>query len=145
VAVHPPHDVAAELRGAGLTPTAQRRAVLAELKRHDRPVTAQRIHARLQTAGSQVGMTTVYRVLSLFAEVGLVHVFAVAGERAYRQCGRAAHQHLICDRCGRVQEYDSAAAHRLLAAALDPGDFTPDPWHTDVHGVCGICRGQSAS
>ena len=141
----PPHDVAAELRAVGLTPTTQRRAVLDALERQDHPVTAQRIHARLQATGSPVGMTTVYRVLAAFTATGLVHVFGTAGERAYRHCGPAAHQHLICDRCGRVQEYDIVAMYRLLVVALGPDDFAPDPGHTDVHGVCGACRGRRAS
>jgi Fur family ferric uptake transcriptional regulator len=68
-----------------------------------------------------------------------VHVFPTDGERAYRHCAATPHQHLVCEGCGMVQEYDSDATQKLLAAALADRDFTPDPRHTDLHGLCGAC------
>jgi Fe2+ or Zn2+ uptake regulation protein len=136
----PPHDVAAELRAAGLAPTAQRRAVLDALEGREHPATAQDIHALLRANNHRVSVTTVYRALAALAEAGLVHVFALDGERAYRHCATTPHQHLLCESCGLVQEYPSEPAHQLLAAALADRDFTPDPQHTDVHGLCGACR-----
>lgn len=73
------------LRGAGLRPTRQRRA-LAELLVGDgrhRHVTAESLHAAARGAGQGVALATVYNTLKSFTEAGLLTEIAVDGARSY--------------------------------------------------------------
>src|SRR5438093_11860996 len=66
--------------------------------------TAQDIHTELGRRGHRVGLTTVYRHLSLMAERGAVDVLRTpSGETVYRRCAADAyHHHLICRVCGKT-------------------------------------------
>jgi Fe2+ or Zn2+ uptake regulation protein len=133
------HDVAGELRAAGLAPTAQRRLVLTTLEGRQRPASAIEIHEDLRVRGQQVGLSTVYRTVHALAEAGLVHVFHRDSEQVYRHCRQQPHHHLVCEHCGLVVERPAEAADRWLHQVPEDEDFYPDPQHTDLYGVCGPC------
>jgi Fur family transcriptional regulator, ferric uptake regulator len=133
------HDVAGELRAAGLAPTPGRRLVLSVLKECERPASAIGIHQHLLNRGRSVGLTTVYRTLRALADAGLVHVFHLDGELAYRHCRDRPHHHLVCVACGLVVERPTEAVARLLEQIRREEDFVPDLRHSDLYGVCGAC------
>src|SRR6266508_1780273 len=85
--------------------TRQRTAVLAALRRAPEPVSAQDLHAEL---GRTVGLATVYRTLQGLVDTGQVDVFRRdTGEALFRLCNPVHHHHLVCQRCGRVEEIDA--------------------------------------
>lgn len=129
----------AQLRVAGLTPTAQRRAVLALLVGRSRPLTAQEVHAELTSTVRHIGLTTVYRALHSLAEAGLLHTFDLDGKRAYRHCGTAPHQHLICTHCATVTECPPEFVTNWLTELHEHTGFTPHPERLDLRGVCATC------
>ena len=135
-------EIAARLRTAGLSPTRRRRQVLQAVDGRRRPVGAHELYVELAGQGHRVGMSTVYRTLSALAEAGLLHVFTRDGETCYRPCAPGRHYHLVCRRCGEVDEHPAAddgtgtwLDHRIMAEA----DFHPDPRQAELHGVCGRC------
>ncbi|ABP55300.1 Fur family transcriptional regulator [Salinispora tropica] len=129
----------AQLRVAGLTPTAQRRAVLALLVGRSRPLTAQEVYAELTSTVRHIGLTTVYRALHSLADAGLLHTFDIDGQRAYRHCGTAPHQHLICIRCETVTECPPEIVTNWLTELHEHTGFTPFPERLDLRGVCANC------
>ncbi|SCF04826.1 Fur family transcriptional regulator, ferric uptake regulator [Micromonospora haikouensis] len=129
----------AQLRVAGLTPTAQRRAVLALLIGRTRPLAAQEVHAELNRSVRHIGLTTVYRALHTLAEAGLLHTFDLRGQRAYRHCGAAPHQHLICTSCDAVTECPPDIVRSWLNELYQHAGFTPHPDRLDLKGTCGAC------
>jgi Fur family ferric uptake transcriptional regulator len=132
-------EIAALLRAAGLSPTPRRRQVLEALGRRQRPVSAHELYVEMVGAGRRIGMSTVYRTLSALAEGGLLHVFESDGETRYRCCTLGRHYHLVCRRCGTVQDHPVADEDRWLARLCSEADFAPDLRHADVPGVCGNC------
>src|SRR5512132_1468071 len=85
--------------------TRQRTAVLEALRRAPEPLSAKDIHAGL---GRSVGLATVYRALQGLVDAGRVDVFRRAtGEALFRLCNPVHHHHLVCQRCGRVEEIDA--------------------------------------
>jgi Fur family ferric uptake transcriptional regulator len=135
--VHPTDRTALDVGcgAAGLKPALQRRAVLTLLAGQPRPITAQTVDAELKRGGRHVGLTTVCRTLHSLADAGLLHVFDVNGEHAYRHCGPTTHQHLICDRCGQVAEYPSDMVARWLVQLHHHTGFTPYPDGLDLYGI----------
>ncbi len=131
---------AAQPHAAGLAATRSRRLVLAALRDRHVPASANDIHDALRTMSLPISLTTVYRVLHLFAQTGLAHLFA-DDEHRYRLCTAAPHAHLICQRCRAVSEEPAETVRRWLRPANDRG-FEVDVEHMSVPGVCGPCRAQ---
>lgn len=110
-----PIQVARVLRAAGLRSTSARRAVLAALLGCVQAATAQELYARALDTGLPVSLNTVYRTLGALTRAGVIHTFARPGETAFRRCSEAPHQHLICLRCGRVDDVRGDDVERGIA------------------------------
>lgn len=102
-------------------------------------LTAQELHARLRRDGHPVGLNTVYRTLGALAETGAVHTFARQGELAFRRCSTSHHQHLICVRCGRVDDVSDARIENRVTAIARSAGYTLRSHRTDLYGICPTC------
>jgi Fur family transcriptional regulator, ferric uptake regulator len=125
------------LRSVGMTPTGPRRSVLSALRGRGAPASANEVYDDLRVSGVRIGLTTVYRILRLFAQQGLVHSFA-GSERRYRMCTQAPHVHLVCECCEGVFE-------QLVGPEVPwlPGSgqgFTIDLQSTVLNGFCALCQ-----
>jgi Fur family ferric uptake transcriptional regulator len=118
--------------------TRQRTAVLAALQRAPEPMSAQDLHARL---GRTVGLATVYRTLQGLADAGQVDVFRRdSGEALFRFCNPVHHHHLVCQRCGRVEEIDACEVEPWAARVGRRRGFSVTGHQADVFGVCASCQ-----
>jgi len=121
----------------GLRPTRQRRAILQAVAAEDRPVSAQDLHARLRSAGEAAGLATVYRTLQALADAGVLRTFQTpSGEVAYKVCEPGHHHHLICTRCGGVEEIPSCEVEEWASAVARRRGFTVSSHQADIYGVC---------
>ncbi len=91
-------DVEKRLRGAGLRPTRQRKA-LADLlfAKGDRHLTVEELHAEAQAAGVPVSLATVYNTLHQFTEAGLLRVLAVESSKTYFDTNISDHHHFYLE------------------------------------------------
>jgi Fur family transcriptional regulator, ferric uptake regulator len=118
--------------------TRQRTAVLAALRRALEPVSAQDLHAGL---GRSVGLATVYRTLQGLVDTGQVDVFRrETGEALFRLCNPVHHHHLVCQRCGRVEEIDACEVEPWAARVGRRRGFSVTGHQADVFGVCASCQ-----
>ena len=118
--------------------TRQRTAVLAALRRASEPVSAQDLHAEL---GRTVGLATVYRTLQGLVDTGQVDVFRRdTGEALFRLCNPVHHHHLVCQRCGRVEEIDACEVAPWAARVGRRRGFSVTGHQADVFGVCAGCQ-----
>jgi Fur family ferric uptake transcriptional regulator len=132
------------------------------LRDHHQPVTRQRdlvaqvvflsedhlsvdgICRELRRQGEPVGLATVYRTLELLVESGLVraHEFGEGFKRYEAVNAQAGHEHLICERCGRVVEFTNERLERMLPVLADEHGFQHRRHRVEVYGVCRSCRQQ---
>jgi Fur family ferric uptake transcriptional regulator len=121
-------------------PTPQRQAVLDALAGVDDFRSAQEVHELLAAGGSAVGLATVYRTLTLYADHGLVDVLRREdGEAIYRRCSETHHHHLVCRSCGATVEVEGPAVERWTSAIADEHGFS-DLSHTlEIVGTCADC------
>jgi Fur family ferric uptake transcriptional regulator len=132
------------------------------LRDHRQPITRQRdlvaqivflsddhlsvdgIRRRLKERGERVGTATVYRTLDVLLESGLVraHDFGEGFKRYEPMPTQAHHEHLICDRCGRVVEFQNERLERMLPIIADEHAFQHQRHRVEVYGVCRDCRGR---
>jgi Fur family ferric uptake transcriptional regulator len=96
-----------DLRDAGLKVTLPRVKILEMLERgKSRHMTAEEIYRALTDSGEEIGLATVYRVLTQFEAAGLVvrHHFE-SGHSVFELDRGEHHDHIVCLDCGRVEEF----------------------------------------
>ncbi|HEU5218827.1 MAG TPA: Fur family transcriptional regulator, partial [Gemmatimonadales bacterium] len=132
------------LRDHRLPVTRQRLAVAEQVFRSDDHPSVEELERRVTAAGAAVGTATLYRVLEVLVASGLVreHDFGEGFKRYEPVSSGPAHDHLVCDRCGRVEEFANDRLERLLRMTTDEHRFLYRRHRADVHGVCTDCRGR---
>lgn len=112
------------LRNAGLKSTIPRLKVLNLFETsEDRHLSAEDVYKLLLASGDDIGLATVYRVLTQFEHAGLLmrHHFE-GGKSVFELNEGKHHDHIVCLQCGRVEEfYDAAIEARQKKAAADRG------------------------
>lgn len=131
-----------ELRKAGLKVTLPRVKILDILEGSDsRHQSAEDVYKALLDTGEDIGLATVYRVLTQFEAAGLVkrHHFE-GGHSVFELNAGAHHDHILCVKCGRVDEFvDETIEQRQQAIATDLGYEMTDHC-LYMYGVCRDCR-----
>jgi Fur family ferric uptake transcriptional regulator len=106
-------------------------------------LTAQEIFDQLREDGRAVGIASVYRVLEVLAELGLVQRVDVGDgaarfEPAYPSGEH--HHHLLCSNCGDVVAFEDAALERVILKLGERLDAVIEGHDVVLHGVCAACN-----
>ncbi len=130
------------LKKAGLKITLPRLKILEILENaKEHHLSAEDIYNQLVVTGDVIGLATVYRVLTQFEEAGLVvrHHFE-GGQSVFELDNGTHHDHLVCVKCGRVEEFvDSVIENRQQEIAKEAGFIITD--HSlNIYGTCGGCQ-----
>ena len=129
-------------RGQRLTPQRERMLELFERLGEGRHLSAEEAHQRLKMEAEQVSLATVYRTLRLLSGMGLLKELEFAeGGRRFELAGQDQrhHHHLVCVRCGRIEEFENPA---VLAAAEDAATrhgFRLLEGVLNVRALCPVC------
>ena len=131
-----------ELRNAGLKVTLPRVKILEILESsHRRHMSAEDMYKSLLDSGEDIGLATVYRVLTQFETAGLVtrHHFE-GGHSVFELNQGMHHDHIVCVKCGRVDEFvDGEIEKRQKQIANAKGyEITDHSLH--LYGICPDCR-----
>ncbi|HEU0196699.1 MAG TPA: ferric iron uptake transcriptional regulator [Nevskiaceae bacterium] len=113
-----------DLRSAGLKVTLPRLKILEMLENSsDRHLSAEEIYRRLMEGGEEIGLATVYRVLTQFETAGLVIRHHFEGGHAVFELERGQHHdHMVCLKCGYVAEFrDDVIERRQREKAAELG------------------------
>ena len=131
-----------ELKRAGLKATLPRMKILEFLENSEvRHMSAEDVYKALLETGEEVGLATVYRVLTQFETAGLVvrHHFE-GGQSVFEMAHGKHHDHILCVRCGKVDEFvDDIIEERQEKIAKQKGYAMTD--HSlYIYGVCADCQ-----
>ena len=113
-----------ELKSTGLKATVPRLKILEVFQRsRQRHMSAEDIYRMLLQERADVGLATVYRVLTQFEQAGiLLRSHFESGKAVYELNEGQHHDHLVCLDCGRVEEfYDAEIEKRQHDVARDKG------------------------
>jgi len=113
-----------ELRKAGLKVTLPRVKILQILEASDsHHMSAEDVYKALLDAGDDVGLATVYRVLTQFEAAGLVlHHNFEGGHAVFEMAGDDHHDHMVCTQTGKVIEFvDDVIEERQQKIAKERG------------------------
>ncbi|EPZ17013.1 Fur family transcriptional regulator [Thauera terpenica 58Eu] len=118
-------DNSKNLKNIGLKATYPRLKILDLFQSSDqRHLTAEDVYRALMNDGMDIGLATVYRVLTQFEQAGLL-------ERHYFESGKAVfelnegghHDHLVCMQCGKVEEFFDAEIEKRQNAIAEERGF----------------------
>ena len=126
------------LKQAGLKTTQPRLKVLDVLETSQiHHMTAEDVYKRLLETEQEIGLATVYRILTQFETAGLVIRHNFEGGRAlYELDNGAHHDHMVCVECGKVFEFfDRTIEQRQRNVATKAG-FTMEDHSLSLYGVC---------
>jgi len=127
-----------ELKRAGLKVTLPRIKILDILVQNsDRHVTAEDVYRLLLDSGEEIGLATVYRVLTQFESAELVkrHHFE-SGHSVFELDEGGHHDHLVCVKCGRVVEFCDEVIEAHQKTIAKKAGFTLEDHSLILYGTC---------
>lgn len=131
-----------ELKDAGLKATAPRLKILnlfeTSAQRH---MTAEDVYKLLLDEAEDVGLATVYRVLTQFEQAGLLvrHHFE-SGKAVFELNQGGHHDHLVCVKCGKVDEFYDEAIEARQDAVAAKYNFLIQEHAMYLYGICAACQ-----
>lgn len=130
----------------GKRSTAQRRLLLELIEQARGHVDAGELYLRAREIESTISLSTVYRNLKLFKELGLVEERHFAEDHHhYEPKAKVEHCHFLCLGCGRVVEFVSPLVDRLKREAGGEHGFNVTDAEVNMSGYCSDCQGGAAA
>jgi len=127
-------------RGQRVTP--QRLVINRALRELDRHVTADEVLALVAERLPNVSLPTVYSTLELFEHLGLVRRLGVRQGAVLYDPRAEQHDHMVCDRCGKIEDLDGGVKLDGALFRAKSGGFHAN--HAEVR-ITGLCRNCAAS
>lgn len=130
-----------QLKAAGLKITIPRLKVLQILEHSpNHHLSAEDVYKALLEMGEDVGLATVYRVLTQFETAGLVsrHNFE-GGHSVFELSQGEHHDHLVCVKCGSVEEFVDEVIEQRQKIIAERANFKMTDHALNIYGVCPKC------
>ena len=131
-----------ELKEAGLKITLPRIKILNILESSDvHHLSAEDVYKRLLDANEEIGLATVYRVLTQFEAAGLVvrHNFE-GGHSVFELDRDNHHDHLVCVKCGQVEEFHNEEIEKLQVSIAKEKGYELTDHNLNMYGLCPECQ-----
>lgn len=129
------------LKAAGLKITVPRLKVLQILEHSEQHhLSAEDVYKTLLEMGEDVGLATVYRVLTQFEAAGLVTRHRFEGDHSvYELNHNEHHDHLVCIKCGRVEEFFDDIIEQRQQIIAKKANFKMTDHALYIYGLCPQC------
>ena len=131
-----------ELRDAGLKITLPRVKILQILEGSPaHHLSAEDVYKQLLVNDDEIGIGTVYRVLTQFEDAGLVkrHHFE-GGHSVFEIAKTEHHDHLVCVKCGVVEEFAYESIEKRQREIADRAGFQLTDHQLNLYGLCPRCQ-----
>jgi len=140
------NEIPDKLKQAGLKVTLPRIKILQLLEqRAGRHSSAEDIYRLLLEQGEDVGVATIYRVLTQCEQAGLVKRLQFEGGRSVFELNPSDHHdHIVCVRCGKVEEFHDETIEARQQEIADQAGFEIEDHSMVLYGLCANCRAATA-
>ncbi len=131
-----------QIKEAGLKVTVPRVKIFGILKEHDqRHLSAEDVYKELLHLGEEIGLATVYRVLTQFESAGLVCRHHFDGGQSLFELNRGSHHdHLVCVKCGIIVEFVNEIIEECQRNIAKQHGFRIEDHSLVIHGICLACQ-----
>lgn len=125
----------------GQRDTNQRRLLLALLRRSEGHLDADELYRLAKEREPRLSLSTVYRALRLFKDLGLIEERHFAEEHHhYEARGKMEHHHLVCLGCGKVIDFESPLTRKMKEDVSKQTGFEILDAEVHMEGYCDRCR-----
>jgi Fur family ferric uptake transcriptional regulator len=112
----------------------------------DRHLTAEDVYKTLLQEGEEIGLATVYRVLTQFEAAGLVKRHHFEGGNSVFELNRGDHHdHVVCVKCGKVEEFSDDIIEKRQKEIAQRLQFKLTDHALCLYGVCIDCQQKQAA
>ena len=126
---------------AGKRTTNQRRLLLDLIQRAGGHLDADELYRLARDQEPNISLSTVYRNLKLFKELGLVEERHFIEEHHHYEAKPATeHHHVVCLGCGKVIDFESPLAEQIKHSVAAEKHFSVTSAEIRVEGYCARCR-----
>lgn len=127
-----------DLRKAGLKVTLPRMKILEILEQSSQQhLSAEDIYRVLLDSDEEIGLATIYRVLTQFEGAGLVMRHHFEGGQAVFEIDRGKHHdHLICIKCGKIVEFVNSSIEEQQQKIAEDNGFKITDHSLIIYGDC---------
>lgn len=135
-------EYTAKLKQAGLKVTLPRLKILEILSQGEgQHASAEDIYKLLLTHDEDIGVATIYRVLTQCEQAGLVTRHQFEGGKAVFEIAEGDHHdHIICVRCGLVQEFNDEMIENRQREIAEKAGFKLAEHTMTLYGLCKECQ-----
>lgn len=130
------------LGSRGLKSTKERETILRELEGLQDHFNAEKLFLRLNRKGAKVSRPTIYRTLKLFQKYHLIEKLDIKKNCFYYEpiSQKKDHGHRICERCGKIIDFQSKSIDTLKSEMGKDKNFKLDNISIQVFGICRDCQ-----
>ncbi len=128
------------LRDAGYKITPARVAVLDVVQQEGEHLHPAEILDAARARYPALGRATVYRTLELLTQLGVVRPIYVGEEGPTYIRSSGGHHHLVCSRCGMVQDFDNCSADEMAQELQRRYHFQINSHLLEFYGLCEVCQ-----
>ena len=132
-------DVQERLKSKGYRLTPQRQAVLDFLRSVTSHPNAEEIYHAVKKKIPSISFGTVYRTLNILKEAGLIQELAYGKAFSHYDGNPKEHYHIICSKCGRIDDIDLPVLGDLKRRAASITDFSVTSHRLEFYGICPDC------
>ncbi|MED1205119.1 Fur family transcriptional regulator [Heyndrickxia acidicola] len=127
------------LKDKGYKYTGKREQMLELFSSNNKYLTAKEVLEGMKQDYPGLSFDTIYRNLSLFAELGILETTELSGEKHFRfSCSiKTHHHHLICLECGKTKEIE-VCPMKQIEEGFD--GFTVSGHKFEIYGTCADCH-----
>jgi Fe2+ or Zn2+ uptake regulation protein len=129
-------------RGQRVTP--QRLVINRALRELARHVTAEEVLDSVEDKLPNVSLPTVYSTLELFEDLGVVRKLGVRQGAVLYDPRPEPHDHMVCDRCGTIEDLDGGVKLDGALFRAQRGGFVPKRAEVRINGLCADCARSAA-
>ena len=122
----------------GLKITPQRIAIYKELAKTDEHPSTETIHKNIKKHYPNISLTTVYRTLETFENIGIISVVNLLYNAARYDANMKPHHHIVCIKCKRIEDvYDESINYSKLTANIN--NYEIRGYSVLFNGLCKEC------
>lgn len=122
--------------------TPERFAILEEIFINQHHFDAEELYIKMKQNAYRVSRATIYNTLDILVECDLIkrHQFGHNKTLYERSYGFEDHDHIVCIKCGKIEEFDDLRVHDSVGDQCETLGFSPIRHSLNIYGVCSSCN-----
>jgi Fur family transcriptional regulator, ferric uptake regulator len=137
-------DITGAVRGLGMRLTRQRQILLELIDQSGEHLDAESLYNLARARDPKLNRVTVYRTLRMLKDGGLVDELDLmhlnGDQHFYETTLKQEHAHVICLRCGKVEEFFGESLNKLYVQVQETFGFQMSKARTEIGGYCVHCQ-----